>query len=163
MTVDALRQYFRNLSGILQNGKGGAEVINDLAAIDRGLLPFAEYPLKSFAEFLEKVKDYDPKAVTGNSTARSRSGGTSKTTVDIEGVSATVKHLYDTAASANATRESIENGLKVLDPLTGADLKLVAKAVKADKGLSGKKVPEIREIIKDAVRNMWGNAQRAKQ
>lgn len=163
MTVDALRQYFRNLSGILQDGKGGAEVINDLAAIDRGLMPFAEYQLKSFAEFLEKAKSYDPNAVVPKPSPRPRNGGASRAPVDIEGISATVKHLYDTAANGNVTRESIEDGLKVLDALTKPQLITVAKGVKADKGLSAKNVAEVRDLIKDAVRNMWGNAQRVKQ
>jgi len=163
MTVDALRQYFRNLSGVLQNGKVGMEVINDLAAIDRGLTPFASLPLKEFAVFLEKAQDYDPKAVIGKKVAGTTTPRATKATVDIDGIAATIKHLYDNSTRPDVTIESINEALKVLDNLTGSNLKIVAKAIKADKGLSGKSVPEIREIVKDAVRGMWGSAQRVRQ
>ncbi len=163
MTVDALRLYFRNLSEILQSGKGSKEILDDLAAIDRGLTPFATLPLKSFADFLEKAQNYDPNAVIGKKPPRVSTPRVPKVTVDIEGIAATVKHLFDEAARPDTTIESIDEGLKVLDTLKKAQLIVVAKAIKAEKGLSSKKEPDVREIIKNAVRGMWGSARRVKQ
>ena len=162
MTVDALRRYFHNLSEVMQHGKGGKEVLDDFAAIDRGLTPFATLPLKSFADFLEKAQTYDPSAVLGKKPARA-GGGSPKVAVDIQGIAATVKHLYDTAARPGVTIESIDQGLKVLDNLTIANLTVVAKVIQADSGLKGKNKAEVVTIVKNAVRGMWGSAQRVRQ
>lgn len=163
MTVGGLQRYFRNLSEILESGKAGKSVLDDLGAIERGLTPFADMPLKTFAEFLEKAQTFDPSAVIGKKPARVTTPRAAKASFDIGGIAATVKHLYDSASQPDVTIESIDDGLKVLDKLTVANLTIVAEAIKAHSGLKGKKKPQILEIIKRAVRDMWGSARRIKQ
>lgn len=158
MTVDALRRYFRNLSEILESGKGGKSVLDDFGAIDRGLSHFADMPLKSFADFLEKAQAYDPAAVLGKKPVRA-----AEPKADIAGIAATVKHLYDSAGQPNVTIESIDESLTVLDKLTVANLIVVARGIRADSGLKGKKKAEVLGIIKNAVRGMWDSAHRVKQ
>ena len=163
MTVDALRRYFRNLSEILESGKAGKSVLDDLGAIERGLIPFADMPLKSFADFLERAQTFDPDAVLGKKPARASAARAPKASLDIGGIAATVKHLYNTASQPEVTFESIDDGLKVLDKLTVANLIVVAQAIRADSGLKGKKKAEVLGIIKNAVRGMWDSAHRVKQ
>ena len=158
MTVDALRRYFRNLSEILESGKGGKSVLDDLDAIDRGLSHFADMPLKSFAEFLEKAQSFDPAAVVGKKTVRAAAPK-----LEIAGIVATVKHIYETAGQPDTTIESIDEGLKVLDKLTIPNLIVVAQGIRADSGLTGKKKAEVLGIIKKAVRGMWDSAHRVQQ
>ncbi len=158
MTVDALRRYFRNLSEILESGKGGKSALDDLGAIDRGLSHFADMPLSTFAEFLEKAQSFDPAAVLGKKPARAASPK-----ADVAGIAETVKHLYDSAGQPNVTLESIDESLTVLDKLTVANLIVVARGIRADSGLKGKKKVEVLGIIKNAVRGMWDSAHRIKQ
>lgn len=163
MTVGGLQRYFRNLSEILESGKAGKSVLDDLGAIERGLTPFADMPLKTFAEFLEKAQTFDPSAVIGKKPARVTTPRAAKGSFDIGGIAATVKHLYDSASQPDVTIESIDDGLKVLDTLTVPNLIVVAQAIRADSGLKGKKKAEVQGIIKNAVRGMWDSAHRVKQ
>ena len=163
MTVDGLRRYFRNLSEILKDGDANKSFLGDLDAIERGFAPFADMTLKTFAEFLAKAQTFDPNAVLEKKPARVSTPRVPKVSLDIDGIAATLKHIYDTASQSDVTIESIDEGLKVLDSLTVANLTVVAAAIKADSGLKGKKKPQILAIIKGAVRDMWGSARRIKQ
>ena len=164
MTVDGLRRYFRNLSEILkEGGDANKSFLGDLEAIERGLSPFADMPLKTFAEFLAKAQTFDPNAVMEKKPTRASTPRAPKVTLDIGGIAATVKHIYDTASQPDVTIEAIDENLKILDSLTVANLTIVAAAIKADSGLKGKKKPQVLAIIKHAVRDMWGSARRIKQ
>ena len=185
MTVDALQKYFRSLGDLLQKSKGGGdaadalqhyfrslsdfnradqshgEVRNELIAIEKCLSPFAGRPLKEFAEFLDKARTYDPAAVLKKPAPRTPAAV--KVKVDVPGIAATVKHLFDTAKNPGVTIESIDDNLKILDDLKKAQLLIVAQAIHAESGLSNKSAAIILPIIKKAVRDMWADARRIKQ
>jgi hypothetical protein len=160
--VDALQQYFRTLSDLNQADKGSGELRNELGAIDKCLAPFAGQPLKKFAEFLDKARTYDPEAVVARPAPR-KSTKAPRVKVDVDGIAATVKHLFDNAKNPEVSIESIDEKLTILDPLSKANLLVVARAIHAESGLSKKTGAEVLRIIKQAVRDMWGSARRVKQ
>ncbi len=163
MTVDGLRRYFRNLSEILASGDASKSFREDLEAIERGFAPFADMPLKTFAEFLAKAQTFDPNAVIGKKPVRVSTPRASKVPIDIGGIAATVKHIFDTASRPEVTIEAIDEGLKVLDPLTKPQLLVVAEAINSQAGLASKSKPQVIKIIRLAVHQMWGSVHRIKQ
>jgi len=160
-TVDALQHYFRSLSDFNQADRGNGEVRNELIAIEKCLSPFAGRPLKEFAEFLDKARTYDPDAVLKKPARRTPAAFNAK--VDVAGIAATVKHLFDTAKNPDVSIESIDDKLTILDDLKKAQLLIVARAIHAESGLSNKTAAIILPIIKKAVRDMWDDARRIKQ
>ena len=158
--------YFNSLANLLGQGGAKKELLDDLAALDRGLMPFDGHSVKDFSQFLVTADEYKrtgvftpvkpvkpapkPRKTTGNQSA-------------VEVVAGDIKALYDRAPASHTSADEIEAGIVTLQPLTKPQLKTVAAAIGIKSGLSAKNKAEITKIIADALRRIWGTNRRVNQ
>jgi len=159
--VADLQQHLSDLSRLL-DASGAKQVATDLNAIQAGLTPFREQPLKTFAEFLVRAEAYSRGEVplVPPKTTRPRTTGARKAKVDPAEAVQRLCQLYDRAGDPSVSAEEIETGLQALEELNKDGLLKAADALEI-KGLSRKKVQEIREAVRQKVINRRGAAQRA--
>lgn len=152
MKVADLRQHLADLARLME-ATGAKAVAADLVAIQEGLAPFNESPLKGFAEFLVRAEAYSrgEVPVAPPSRKRATSGGRPPSTkappVDVEALVQEAKDLYARAADPAVTAEAVEALAGRLKAPKKDDLVRVAEGV----GLVGMKA-KAKDKIVEAIR-----------
>jgi hypothetical protein len=117
VNVAELQQLLSDLSKFLRASES-AKVAGELEYISTKLVPFREYKLKAFADFLEKAEAYS----RGELALKARGGGTKKSKADpaaIEQACQQILDVYGKAIDPSVTIEQMEatvQSLQALDP-----------------------------------------------
>jgi hypothetical protein len=159
--VADLQQHLVDLAKLL-DASGAKGVATDLNAIQTGLTPFRDVPLRTFADFLVRAEAYsrDPVPIVPPKTRQPRASTSRKAKADPAEVVERLRQLYERSGDPSVSTEELDQGLRLLGDLTKDGLLQVADALEI-KGLSKKKVPEIREAVRQKVFNRRGASQRA--
>jgi hypothetical protein len=166
MKVADLQQHLADLGRMLE-AAGAKPVAADLSAIQAGLTPFRDLPLKGFADFLVRAEAYR----TGGEvpTGASKAGGSgkgapgktsAKPAPDANALAQEVRHLYDRAADPSVTTEQIDALAGRLTALPQKGLVVVAEAIDM-KGMKSKKKDDILSAIRNRIHTRKGASQKA--
>jgi hypothetical protein len=166
MKVADLQQHLADLGRMLE-AAGAKSVATDLAAIQKGLSPFRELPLKGFADFLVRAEAY--RAGGEVPPVAPKSGGKGKGAAakaaakpalpDAAALAQEVRSLYDRAADPAVTAEQIDALGGRLAGLTKDGLVAVAEAIDM-RGMKSKKKDEILAAIQNRIRTRKGATQK---
>jgi hypothetical protein len=159
--VADLQQHLADLARLLE-ASGAKAVAGDLAAIGKGLAPFRELPLKSFAAFLTKAEAYSGGEVPLARPAGQRSAAKRAAKAPGPGAEAMAneaRELYERAADPAVTLEEIDRLASRLGSLSKDGLAAVAEGIGL-KGIRAKTKGFIQEAIRSRITARKGTAQR---
>ncbi len=163
MKVADLHKHLDDLGRFLKEAGASAAIVNDLKAIGEGLKPFADQPLKAFADFLVRAEAYAREGIvsTGKGTKKPGARNASKTpSADCEALAREVRDLYDRAANPAVTVELIDALQGKLAGLTKDNVVLIADTIDL-KGMKSKSKNDIVGTIVQRIKARKGATQRA--
>lgn len=170
MTVADLQRHLIELSRLLDSS-GGSAGAAELRHLADGFHPFREQSLNDFAAFLARPKPPAEPAAEPRKPppvepatpppVKPPAKAKKKGAVDVASVAASVRSLYDQAASPSMTRERIDRELEVIKPLSKDALKQVAQAIeiKVPGGWGKEKIAQEIALKIHTRRDVAGRAQ----